>query len=177
VEIDWIHRQETLNVCFNALDRHVVHGHADRIAFAGERELTFALLLEEVAALGGVLRSLGTGLGSRVESGLPEGREGLVVALATARLGALHVLDASAGAVVRVAGEELCVEDWGLLMRAGRTDPAPCAEVPASAPAYSSGGQAWTVLEVLTQVPTAGPAWPIEAVRRLVTGGTVTMDR
>jgi propionyl-CoA synthetase len=106
VEIDWIHRPNegttdeggTLNLCFNALDRHVVHGLADEVAVrvarvtAGRKELTFAQLLEEVAAFGGVLRAFGVEPGQRVLSRLPMGLPGLVAALAVARLGAVHVL-------------------------------------------------------------------------------------
>ena len=54
--------------------------------------LTFARLLEEVAAFGGVLRAFGVGPGERVLSRLPMGSHGLVAALATARLGAAHVV-------------------------------------------------------------------------------------
>ena len=105
VDIDWIRRPTspgaddgTLNLCFNALDRHVVHGLADEIALrvdrytAGRTELTFARLLEEVAAFGGVLRAFGVGPGERVLSRLPMGAEGLVAALATGRLGGVHVI-------------------------------------------------------------------------------------
>jgi propionyl-CoA synthetase len=102
VEIDWIHRtgddDGTLNLCFNALDRHVVRGLADEVALRVDRmtaariELTFARLLEDVAAFGGVLRAFGVGPGERVLSRLPTGADGLVAALATARLGAVHVV-------------------------------------------------------------------------------------
>ena len=87
----------TLNLCFNALDRHVVRGLADEVALrvervtAGRTEHTFARLLEDVAAFGGVLRAFGVGPGERVLSRLPMGLDGLVAALASARVGALHV--------------------------------------------------------------------------------------
>jgi propionyl-CoA synthetase len=103
VEIDWIHRPGeadsagTLSLCFNALDRHVVRGLADEIALrvsritAASTEHSFARLLEEVAAFGGALRACGVGPGDRVLSRLPMGLHGLVAALATARIGAVHV--------------------------------------------------------------------------------------
>ena len=60
MEIDWIHRltapdgtDGTLNLCFNALDRHVVHGRADEPAIANDRQTSYARLLEDVAAFGG----------------------------------------------------------------------------------------------------------------------------
>ena len=56
----------TLNTCFNALDRHVVHGHAERTAliydsaYSGERRhFTYAELLEHVAAFAGALAAAG----------------------------------------------------------------------------------------------------------------------
>jgi hypothetical protein len=181
VDIDWIHRPSgpeaidgTLNLCFQALDRHVVHGRADEVALRAEREVSYARLLEDVAAFGGLLQAFGTAVGDRVVSGLPPGREGLVAALATARVGALHVHDPAAGAVVLVGDTVIRRdEDWDLLMRAGRTDPAACAEVPAGAPAYESPAGSWTALEALS-AREAG--WPLDAVVTLVAGRTVTMD-
>ncbi len=172
VEIDWIHRPDTLNLCFNALDRHVVHGRADVVALAGERPMTYARLLEEVAAFGGVLRAFGVGLGDEVRTGLT-GRDGLVVLLATLRLGAVLVLDDTSavalpgGAVVRrdASGDEL---DWDVLLRAGRTDPAPCAEVPVGAPALVIEGCTLTAGDL----PAGGTGWPHDALATLFAGGT-----
>src|SRR6201988_2200968 len=62
----------SLNTCFNALDRHIVHGHAERTAliydsaYSGERRrFTYAELLEQVAAFAGALQQLGVGKGDR----------------------------------------------------------------------------------------------------------------
>jgi len=86
-----------LNTCYNALDRHVVAGHADRTALVhhsamtGEvTELTYARLLEEVAAFAGALRTLGVGKGDRVVVYMPMVPEAVVAMLACARLGAVH---------------------------------------------------------------------------------------
>ena len=50
--------------CFDALDRHIVAGGADRPALvAGTTTWTCARLLEEVAAFGGVLRHCGVRAG------------------------------------------------------------------------------------------------------------------
>ena len=87
----------TLNTCFNALDRHVVAGHAERVAlvhdsaYTGEvHEVTYGRLLEDVAAFAGVLRALGVGRGDRVVVYMPMVPEAVVAMLACARLGAVH---------------------------------------------------------------------------------------
>ena len=87
----------TLNTCFNALDRHVVHGHGERTAliydsaYSGERRhFTYAELLDEVAAFAGALQQLGVGKGDRVVIYLPMIPEAAIAMLACARIGAVH---------------------------------------------------------------------------------------
>ena len=87
----------TLNTCFNALDRHVIAGHADRTALIHDSpvtgtvsSLTYAELLERVAAFGGVLRGLGVEKGDRVVLSMPMIPEAVVAMLACARIGAVH---------------------------------------------------------------------------------------
>lgn len=87
----------TLNTCFNALDRHVIAGHADRIALifdsavtGDNRTFSYAELLAEVAAFGGVLRQLGVQQGDRVVIYMPMIPEAVVAMLACARIGAVH---------------------------------------------------------------------------------------
>ncbi|WP_181310538.1 propionyl-CoA synthetase [Nocardioides campestrisoli] len=87
----------TLNTCYNALDRHVVHGAADRLALVHDspvtgtkRSYTYAELLTEVAAFGGVLRHLGVRQGDRVVIYMPMIPEAVVAMLACARIGAVH---------------------------------------------------------------------------------------
>ncbi|QBR93086.1 propionyl-CoA synthetase [Nocardioides euryhalodurans] len=87
----------TLNTCFNALDRHVAAGHAERVALIHDsavtgtkQTFTYARLLEEVAAFGGVLQALGVGHGDRVVIYLPMIPEAVVAMLACARIGAVH---------------------------------------------------------------------------------------
>jgi hypothetical protein len=179
VEIDWIHpsgdREGTLNLCFNALDRHVVHGRADDVALSGEHAWTYARLLEEVAAFGGVLRAFGVGSGDEVRTGLT-GLDGLVVLLASLRIGAVLVLDGTSavglpgGAVLSrdATGDEL---DWDVLLRAGRTDPAPCAEVFVTAPALVVDGVPVSTGDLLA----GGTGWPYDALATLLAGGTVTL--
>ena len=134
----------TLNACYDALDIHVVRGHADDVALTDpDGDWTFARLLTDVAACGGVLRAFGVTVGDRVAVGDLPRATGVVVALAVARLGAVATYDVSAaadatmwvrageaGVVFGVEGEDV---PWDIAMRAGRTDPAPCAEVPGDA--------------------------------------------
>jgi propionyl-CoA synthetase len=87
----------TLNTCYNALDRHVVQGRADQPALIHDSPVTgttttlsYAQLLERVAAFAGALRALGVGKGDRVVIYMPMIPEAVVAMLATARLGAVH---------------------------------------------------------------------------------------
>ncbi len=87
----------SLNTCFNALDRHVVRGHGDRVALVHDsaydgksRSITYARLLEDVAAFAGALQQLGVGKGDRVVIYLPMIPEAAIAMLACARIGAVH---------------------------------------------------------------------------------------
>ncbi|QWC85392.1 AMP-binding protein [Nocardioidaceae bacterium] len=82
-----------INLCYNAVDRHVVAGRADETAVTGERTWSYAALLEDVAALAGALRMLGAAERSPVPLLLPAGADLTVATLACLRLGAVpHVL-------------------------------------------------------------------------------------
>src|SRR5687768_3695379 len=68
----------TLNTCYNALDRHVVAGNADRTALIYDspvtdtkQSLTYAQLLERVAAFAGALKGFGVEKGDRVVIYMP----------------------------------------------------------------------------------------------------------
>ncbi|MGZ4442373.1 MAG: propionyl-CoA synthetase [Nocardioidaceae bacterium] len=87
----------TLNTCYNALDRHVVAGHADRTALVYDSPVadtkasySYAELLEKVAAFAGALRGFGVGKGDRVVIYMPMIPEAVVAMLACARIGAVH---------------------------------------------------------------------------------------
>ena len=62
----------TLNVSYNCLDRHVLAGRGDKVAFYWEGEpgdsrvITYAQLLEEVQRFANVLKNLGVKKGDRV---------------------------------------------------------------------------------------------------------------
>jgi propionyl-CoA synthetase len=86
-----------LNTCYNAVDRHVEAGHGDRVALiydspvtATKRNVSYAELLDDVAAFAGALRGLGVEQGDRVIIYMPMIPETVVAMLACARLGAIH---------------------------------------------------------------------------------------
>ena len=155
--------------CFDALDAQVIQGRADQVALrAPGRDWTYAQLLEETAAFGGVLRHCGVVAGDRVAVSLPPTAEAVVAVLACARIGATHVLDAVGGKVLvtdgpgrgaapdpdaevvlvkQVPGEEAALRDgrdhdWDVVMRAGRTEPAACLEGATVTP-YDERTLAW----------------------------------
>ena len=86
----------TLNVSYNCVDRHVVAGHGNRVAFhwAGEegeqRAITYADLHRDVQRLANALKALGVGKGDVVGIYLPMIPEVVVAMLACARIGAPH---------------------------------------------------------------------------------------
>jgi acetyl-CoA synthetase len=86
----------TLNVSYNCLDRHVIAGRGERVAFhwrgedGAERDITYAQLLEEVERFAGALKKLGVGKGDVVGIYLPMIPEVVVAMLACARIGAPH---------------------------------------------------------------------------------------
>jgi non-ribosomal peptide synthetase component F len=128
--------------------------------------LDYATLLEQVAAFAGALRGLGVAVGSPVGVLLDDPFDELLAALAVTRLGAVVLaLDPDRPAVsvdehrphlvvtsrriefaahepaaCLLHGPDVEVEtrdlDWDLAVRAGRTDPAPCASVAPGDPAY-----------------------------------------
>jgi acetyl-CoA synthetase len=85
-----------LNVCYNALDRHVIAGKGDKVAlyFEGESgdssEYTYAQLLTEVKKAANAFASLGVTKGDRVAIYMPLVPEAVIAMLATVRLGAIH---------------------------------------------------------------------------------------
>ena len=149
-----------LNACYNALDIHVVRGHADDVAaHLDGSSRSFAWLLTEVAACGGVLRAFGVDVGDQGALGSVPHGTGVVVVLAAARVGAVVQYDDSAGASGKVVvrggqdGVTFSVDTddvpWDVAMRAGRTDPAGCADVPGDAVLSRHGADALTVLAAL----------------------------
>ena len=85
-----------INACFNALDRHVIEGRGDRVAFFFEGEpgdsktYTYADLLVEVKKAANALESIGIKDGDRVAIYMPMIPEAVIAMLACARIGATH---------------------------------------------------------------------------------------
>jgi acetyl-CoA synthetase len=85
-----------LNVAYNCLDRHVLAGNGDRVAYHWEgepgdtRTLTYAQLTTEVKKAANALAALGIGRGDRVAIYLPNIPEAVIAMLAIVRLGAIH---------------------------------------------------------------------------------------
>ena len=88
-----------LNVCFNCVDRHVLAGDGEKVAFHWEGEpveeietLTFALLQDEVVRFANGLKELGVGKGTPVGIYMGMIPRLPVAMLACARLGAPHTV-------------------------------------------------------------------------------------
>ena len=86
-----------LNVCANALDRHVDAGRGEQAALIYDSPVTgtaetytYRRLRDEVARFAGVLADLGVGVGDRVVVYLPMIPQAAIAMLACARLGAVH---------------------------------------------------------------------------------------
>ncbi len=167
------------NVSFALLDTPVIAGRGEEPVMAS---MTHARLLEEVAALGGVLHHLGAIRGAPVVVDLDEDRDAVVTALAVARIGGVvttsdtpdaPVAVVSTGSavpgdgrarVVRGAGVTEPDLDWDVMLRAGRTDPA-AVEVLDPEDTYAPGRSVAEQIELL-----AGTTAPYDAagLRRLL---------
>ena len=85
-----------LNASFNCLDRHVIEGRGNRVAFYFEgepgdtRTITYSDLLHEVKKAANALTQLGIKAGDRVAIYMPMIPEAAVAMLACARVGAAH---------------------------------------------------------------------------------------
>jgi acetyl-CoA synthetase len=85
-----------LNVCHNAVDRHVLNGRGDKVAYHWEgepgdtRTITYADLHTDVQRFANVLKGLGIGKGDRICIYMPMVPELPVAMLACARIGAPH---------------------------------------------------------------------------------------
>ena len=86
-----------LNICWNALDRHIAAGHGDRVALIYDSPVTdtvasftYRELRGRVERFAGALRGLGVAEGDRVLVYMPMVPEAAVAMLACARIGAIH---------------------------------------------------------------------------------------
>lgn len=86
------------NVCFNALDRHVMGGKRNQlaiIALSGDgtvHKLCYREVLDRVARLASAFKALGLKPGERLATYLPTGLEAALSMLACARIGVIHVV-------------------------------------------------------------------------------------
>ncbi|MDY8110432.1 propionyl-CoA synthetase [Fulvimarina sp. 2208YS6-2-32] len=85
------------NTCHNAVDRHVLAGHGDRLAIiydspltGSKQAITYGELLTDVKALAAAMLDLGIVRGDRVVIYMPMVPETAVAMLACARIGAIH---------------------------------------------------------------------------------------
>jgi propionyl-CoA synthetase len=86
-----------LNVCYNALDRHIIEGRADQAALiydspvtGAKRTYTYAELLDLTARFAGGLQACGVTKGDTVLIYMPMVPEAVIAMLACARIGAVH---------------------------------------------------------------------------------------
>ena len=135
VSIKWF-EDGVLNICHNAVDRHVEAGNGERIALIFEpdapdgevRRITFAELKAEVVRMANTLKKMGVSKGDRVTIYMPMVPEGAFAMLACARIGAIHSVifggfspDAIAGRVEDWASDWMITADEGL--RGGKRIP------------------------------------------------------
>ena len=120
VDIKWFADGE-LNICHNAVDRHVEAGRGDDIALifepddpAGDvRRITYAELQRETARMANALKKLGVAKGDRVTIYMPMVPEGAMAMLACARIGAVHSVIFGGFSPEAIAGRiEDCASDW-----------------------------------------------------------------
>ena len=128
VDIRWFEGGK-LNLCHNAVDRHVAAGNGDRVALIFEpddpdgpvRRVTYADLQREVIRMANTLRKMGVTKGDRVTIYMPMIPEGAYAMLACARIGAVHSVifggfspDAIAGRVEDCRSDYIVCADEGL---------------------------------------------------------------
>jgi hypothetical protein len=129
---------------FDLLDRHVVDGRGDDIACMDDSgALTFAQLLERSAALAGGLRAVGLSAGDEVAVLIGPGILRVQVVCACIRLGAIpgeeadvRIVEAADVVTVHTGQDEF---DLSILLRAGKTDPAP--SLPSDPPGYADAAR------------------------------------
>ena len=135
VSIKW-YEDGVLNICHNALDRHVAVGKGDVTALIFEpddpgspgRTISYAELLAEVIKMANCLKKLGVKKGDRVTIYMPMIPEGAFAMLACARIGAIHSVvfggfspDALAGRIEDCDSRFVICADGGL--RGGKSVP------------------------------------------------------
>ncbi|WFL78985.1 acetate--CoA ligase [Altererythrobacter arenosus] len=120
VDIKWFEGGK-LNICHNAVDRHVAAGNGERVALifepddpaAPNRHITYADLQREVVRMANTLKKMGVEKGDRVTIYMPMIPEGAFAMLACARIGAIHSVIFGGFSPDAIAGRvEDCQSDW-----------------------------------------------------------------
>ncbi|GAB5488793.1 MAG: acetate--CoA ligase [Parasphingorhabdus sp.] len=135
VTIKW-YEDGVLNICHNAVDRHVAAGKGDVTALIFEsddpeaegRFISYSELLAEVIKMANSLKAIGVEKGDRVTIYMPMIPEGAVAMLACARIGAIHSVvfggfspDALAGRIEDCQSKFVICADAGV--RGGKAVP------------------------------------------------------
>ncbi len=135
VSIKW-YEDGILNICHNAVDRHVAAGKGDVTALIFEpddpqspgRTISYAELQAEVIKMANCLKKMGVSKGDRVTIYMPMIPEGAFAMLACARIGAIHSVvfggfspDALAGRIEDCESRFVICADGGL--RGGKPVP------------------------------------------------------
>jgi hypothetical protein len=96
IDINWFQGGKT-NICYNALDKHVLDGHGDDVAILWEGNSpdeqsshTYQSVLDQVKKFANVLKKKGIKKGDTVTLYMPMVVELAVACLACARIGAVH---------------------------------------------------------------------------------------
>ncbi|HRE36190.1 MAG TPA: AMP-binding protein, partial [Sphingopyxis terrae] len=135
VSIKW-YEDGVLNLCHNALDRHVAAGHGMRTAIIFEpdapdgevRHISYAALLADTIRMANTLKKMGVRKGDRVTIYMPMIPEGAMAMLACARIGAIHSVIFGGFSPEAIHGRiEDCGSDWVICadegLRGGKTIP------------------------------------------------------
>ena len=135
VDIKWF-ADGMLNLCHNAVDRHVAAGQGEKPALIFEaddpdaegRTISYEQLLAEVGTMGNTLKAMGVAKGDRVTLYMPMVPEGVIAMLACARIGAVHSVvfggfspDALAGRIADCGSDWVITADEGV--RGGKPIP------------------------------------------------------
>jgi acetyl-CoA synthetase len=128
VDIRWF-EDGVLNLCHNAVDRHVAAGRGGDIAIVFEpddpsgqvRRLSYRELQHEVVRIANTLLKLGVRKGDRVTIYMPMIPEGAMAMLACARIGAVHSVIFGGFSPEAIAGRiEDFASDWVITADEGR---------------------------------------------------------
>jgi acetyl-CoA synthetase len=120
VSIKWF-EDGVLNICYNAVDRHVAAGKGDVTALifepddpdAAVRVISYAELLAGVVIMANTLKKMGVQKGDRVTIYMPMIPEGAFAMLACARIGAVHSVIFGGFSPEAIAGRiDDCKSDW-----------------------------------------------------------------